>query len=172
MQGRIVELMNDARSTRLRFSRMVTWSSRCKTFVQLYRGWYNEQPDKRILPRAVDLIFRGPVRTILDCSIDIDVSDDLYALPEYFPMLAGQWKDECDEKLRQLIRDSDAFKDKLSDGNDPLVLASMAFTCTKCQGEAIGSKKLPSLYPGILSHDCLWEHVDPHAVASDEDEQP
>lgn len=132
------------------------------TFVHVHRSWHAEQPNKSALPRAIDLMFRPEVREIVDQPINAREAEEAFvALSHSFPQWVNEWKTECAEKLRALVRDSPAFEDKIPDGVDPLTLASVAFTCNNCKHDSCsyGQERLPPLYPAILTHECLWKRV-------------
>lgn len=155
--------------SRLAWERKELWKQRCDIFVRLYRLWYNAQDDKRGLPRAVDLMLTDTIWAMFMLPAETDMLPVYNAVFEHLPIMAAQWRQRCDEQLREIVRNSDAFKDRIPEGVDPLTLASVVFTCKSCSAHSVTSKKLPSLYPGILTHDCLWERADPYNIVAGND---
>ena len=133
MRERIVQFMEDFRYNRIRGEIQEAAYSRVASLVSLYHGWRAEQPDKTLLPRAIDVLKHAPVYALFDMPVDQDFTDELanvcYTM---FGTWCKEWKDECDEQLRQLVRSSPDFADVLPADLDPLSLASMVFTCKKC----------------------------------------
>lgn len=139
-----------------------TLRERCTWFARAYRKWYAKQKDKCILPRAIDLMRRPEVKALAERATYLWTNeDDFIALSDQFAEWAAEWKAECDEKLRELVRSSPAFKDQIPEGVDPLSLASVIFTCEDCKYERTSPKnaRLPSPYPAILAHECLYKHA-------------
>lgn len=130
-------------------------------FLQMYREWHTEQTDKRALPRAVYFMHRPEVRTLVSMPLtDIITADSFLHYREHLSNWAAEWRRDCEDKLRECIRKSDAFKDKIPADVDPLTLASVAFSCEKCENNIMKTIRMPSLYPSLISHDCLWKRVD------------
>lgn len=129
-------------------------------FLQMYREWHTEQADKRALPRAAYIIRRPEIRAFFSAPLpDVITADNFLPYREHFSDWAAEWRRDCEDKLRECIRKSDAFKDKIPADVDPLTLASVAFGCQKCENTIMKTTEMPSLYPSLISHDCLWKRV-------------
>ena len=135
-------------------------TSRCESFQRVYRTWHAKQPDKSILPRAIDLMFHPGARAFIERDDQRGVIDekDFAVYTEHFPQWAADWKATCDQKLRDLVRNSPSFQEHTVDGGDPLWFARIVFTCRRCEkmSSGTGPAKIPPLYPAILTHDCLY----------------
>lgn len=158
----ILEWMESYRAERLEKGRLNALTDRCKTFRIVYTAWYAKQKDKITLPRAIELMFRPEVRAIVEQDTDHPVSPtDFEVFTDDFARWATDWEESCDEKLRELVRDSPALKDELPGDVDPLSLASVVFTCKGCKGIpgmflAHMDEATPMLYPTVLTHGCLY----------------
>ena len=151
--------MEDQRRIRLAGQRLSCLKRRCDSFQRVYRAWHAHQPNKNVLPRAIDLMRRTEVRAVIEQDEGQNVTDAQFeAFKDNFTEWSTEWKNECDERLRELIQASPAFKDKLQAGVDPLSLASVVFTCRRCSITTSRPQHIrtPPLYPAILTHDCLY----------------
>ena len=155
----VVQCMESIRAERIEQERLETMSSRCQFFRLVYAAWFVKQADKSILPRAVDLMYRPEVRAVIEQDTEQPVSRaDFDGFTNHFAEWSAEWKAQCDEKLRKLVRDSPGLKGKIPDGIDPLSLASVVFTCKECSRYGYGGPTA-LLYPAILTHSCLYEDV-------------
>lgn len=169
IKDHVVEHMQILRRQRLERERRALPRVRCEIFVKVYRDWHKTQTDKTVLPRPVDLIFRrAELRALIAKHHDITVTEqDFEALSGHFSTWAAEWAEDCTNQLRNIVRDAPEFKGKVPEGVDPLTLASVVFTCTRCDGLAHlqDGQQVPALYPEILQHDCLWGRF--HKVADE-----
>ena len=158
----IVENMASIQQRRVEAERHTILRERCRVFQKVYWGWHARQSDKRVLPRAIDLMRRPEVEALITAGNEVPVTTAAFtAFTSQFARWAAAWKAECDEKLRDLVRRSPAFADGIPTGVDPLSLARVVFTCTKCKNRSPSPEnaRVVPLYPTILTHDCLYEEV-------------
>ncbi|KIP04622.1 hypothetical protein PHLGIDRAFT_188976 [Phlebiopsis gigantea 11061_1 CR5-6] len=163
----LVKLMESQRNSRLEQLRLRCLTQRCSTFQRVYRAWHAKQPKKHVLPRAIDLMRRPEVRAVIEQDNEQFVADgDFEVFADNFADWSVEWKAECDEKLRGLIRASEAFKDNIPEDVDPLSLASVVFTCRGCSSYTSSPKriKMPPLYPTTLTHDCLYPQKHEYSI--------
>ncbi|KIP04621.1 hypothetical protein PHLGIDRAFT_188921 [Phlebiopsis gigantea 11061_1 CR5-6] len=158
----VVELMASIQQRRVDAERHRVLKERCSNFQKVYKEWHAAQPDKRVLPRSIDLMRRPEVAALIMANNEVQISlESFRAFTHLFTRWATEWKVECDEKLRDLVRRSLVLTGGVPAGVDPLSLARVVFTCKKCKNESPSSKnvKVVPLYPTILTHDCLYEEV-------------
>ena len=148
--------MQAQRDIRLARERFACLKERCAKFQRVYGAWHAKQSNKGVLPRAIDLMRRPEVRAVIEQDGEQDVT--FAAFEDKFAEWSVEWKDECDEKLRELVLASPAFNDRIPEGVDPLSLASVVFTCRTCNTTKSTHRRIqmPPLYPAILSHKCLY----------------
>lgn len=156
----VVKWMQSFRAQRIEQEHLDALTGRCQTFRLVYTAWYTKQKDKGVLPRAIDLMCRPEMRAIFEQDTDHPVSHaDFDTFTSRFAQWSAEWKAQCDEKLRELVRNSPSFKNETFDGVDPLSLARVVFTCSDCSKYMVCQERDPLLYPGILTHDCMYESI-------------
>ena len=154
----IVGSMESIRANRIEQEHINTLSERRKFFRLVYTAWYVKQEDKGVLPRMVDFMHRPEVRALLEQDTKYGASRaDFEVFTSHFAEWAAEWKAQCTEKLRKLVRDSPELEGKIPDGVDPLSLASVVYACKQCPRGLIPRDRCPMLYPAILAHHCLYE---------------
>ena len=148
--------MEEIKRQRLDRERFVLMQVRCNAFNDMFRSWFRDQPDKSdAFPRAGDFMRRPEIHTLLGRQDDALV--DFEPFRPKFSDWTAEWREGCSEKLRDTVRNSQAFKNHAFPTNtDPLSLASVLLTCKSCN---FSSTQPPPMYPALLTHDCLYEHV-------------
>lgn len=150
----VIAFMESYRADCDKEERVVILSERYTAFAEVYHAWWASQPQPRMsLPRAIELMRRPEVRSLVEEDNDADVDVDAFEpLIEHFLAWTAEWRTKREDELRALVRASDRFKN-VPHGTDPLALAALAFTCTRC----------PMYYenpllPGnaLLSYCCLY----------------
>ena len=158
----LVKLMEGERDSRLERERYDRFIQCCRMFQRVYQTWHTKQPNKHILPRAIDLMRRIEVRAMVEQdNTQGNAEPDFKVFFDNFRVWSAEWKVECDEKLRGLIRTSEAFKNEIPKDVDPLPLASVVFTCLECsiKTSILEHIEMPPLYPEIMTHDCLYPEI-------------
>lgn len=151
MRQDMIDFMERRRDWRLARERDKLQIIRGRKLLGLYTEWWRMQPDKVVLPRAVDIVCRPDMLALIRAPVEQEV--DFEPFVERFPDWAQEWRKSCDDELRKIILNSPEFEGKILSGVDPLSLAVVIFTCTQCPG------RLSSLYPHVLGHSCTHEIV-------------
>lgn len=160
VKDNVIEWMESLRLDKLMHMERTLHATRARTFTQVFHRWHAEQTDKRALPRAIDFMRRPEIQAIFRLPDTVRVTAQMFDVHrDQFGEWAAEWRRGCEDKLRALIRSSDAFQGKLADNVDPLSLASVVFTCAECEKDINSFSKITPLYPSLLSHDCLWPRV-------------
>lgn len=147
--------MEPLREARLQKERTDEVMNRCRDLLTRYRSWHFKQDDRQVMQPVMDILSRPDVLELLGDATK--TRKDLMAHPfeDSFPTFVAEWRKKRDGELRKIVRDSDTFKDKIPEDVDPLSLASVMFSCSRCTAEKTVHRTLPPAYPRILSHRCL-----------------
>ena len=159
IKDKIVGHMIHLRNEKLESQREI-YQLRAEEFTAVYQEWFIEQEDKRALPRAIDLMHRPEIMSLLRWPLGDTVTKQTFSPHRNsFSQWAIEWRHNCEDQIRELIHISDAFKNKITEDIDPLTLASVVFNCKKCEKDIHYTKHMPARYPGLLSHECLWRRI-------------
>jgi hypothetical protein len=133
---------------------------RCLAFQRVYWKWHASKADKRILPRPIDLILSPELREDLAQPHYVSMAESTFeSFRDRLDDSSTQWRKRCDDRLRDIARNTPEFQGKISQDTDPLTLASVVFTCSSCKYGWDSNESIEPFYPSVISHNCLWLRV-------------
>ncbi|KAH9952089.1 hypothetical protein B0H21DRAFT_13030 [Amylocystis lapponica] len=156
----IIEMMLNARATRLAKERCVRISTRLPLVCDVILGFIKSRPMDEYLPGVADFCAMPEVLDILALPIDVEVTEGTLAPVEAkFPELVTRWRADMMQRVLALMPPG-AADDRVT-GLARLDLATTWFRCGKCDALPIG-------YPRVMVHECTAQvHDDALDVVSE-----
>jgi hypothetical protein len=150
IKDRLVQWMQEIREARERSRNLARMCERVKaTLGDAYRTFILAQPSGAPVPTLAELALMGPFAQHLESS-PLDESMPNGALDSaiaMLPALVVEWRDQLEEAILDLLRQSPAYADQHNLTTDVLYHASTVFTCSRCRGVLT--------YPSVFAHGCF-----------------